>query len=346
MPYYAIHDLRLNVACDDAELRAACDARLAAFRAEPGEAPAFVLRVHHAPSASPPPTEWTCLWRGRVMVGADGATYAGPGGRRYMIDGFGWLDVDLGRQAADLHASRPDRQLPWDAFLLPLICNGLGVRGWCTLHAATLAIELASSPRAAVIVARSETGKTTTALALSQAPGFRLLGDDATFIRTAPGAPQVWAYPRACHVRVGSLAFMPWLHELPLRATREVGTFSFPLEALDLRAGRPPQPPSPLAPGLVVCLMPPNPDGHRVTPLDPAAALAHISYEAVQALEGPADPQPLRDFATLARLVQSAPACALSVGPRLEGLDRLLIDFLTGQRHERASARQMALCAV
>ena len=78
-----------------------------------------------------------------------------------------------------------------------------------------LAAPVASQWRGVVITAPSNTGKTTTALALAGS-GWRLLGDDVTYVRPPNLGTAVWGFPRACNIRPGTLQLMPWLRSLSL----------------------------------------------------------------------------------------------------------------------------------
>jgi hypothetical protein len=349
MDYYRILDVALQVECPDAALRAEVRHRLDPFAAATVARPDIALAVRHVSSAEPPATVLRCAWRGEVATGLVGATYTGPGVRRLTVEGYGWLDWRERRSPgaplldAELCAARDDRKLPWDGLLLPLLAHGLSQRGWCPLHAASLKVDFDDVPRGVLLVAPSQTGKSTTSLALARAPGWQLMSDDVALVRCSDGGTLVWGFPRDCHVRAGSLAVLPWLRDLPLRPTYVPGTSLLTLAELQ-PASQPVL--APLPPALVVCLQRPNPDLHRLRPIDPATALAHVAHEAVASVDGPNDPAASRHFATLAELVRRTPACTLSAGPRLAGLDRLLLDFLAGDSHARGTHRAMAACAV
>ncbi|HMO87289.1 MAG TPA: hypothetical protein PKC18_20450, partial [Lacipirellulaceae bacterium] len=133
-----------------------------------------------------------------------------------------------------------------------------------------------------------------------------------TYVRPPHLGSRVWAFPRAVHVRPGARKLLSWLENFPLGPANGEGVHPLALGALGPRAWLD----APwLQPGLVVVLAPPNRRATRVEPIDRATALSHLGSESISAAPGVCDEDGARDFVTLGRLVCSAPACRLSVGP-------------------------------
>jgi hypothetical protein len=132
----------------------------------------------------------------------------------------------------------------------------------------------------------------------------------------------IWGFPRHCHVRRPTLALLPWLSDLPLRKSSLQDTFELSIEALGDRVAPPGT--GPLEPGAILVLERPNPVGHRCYPIDRASALAALSNENVQPIEGKSDADAILAFSSFAALVQQTPAYRLSVGPNLDGLAEYL----------------------
>jgi hypothetical protein len=262
------------------------------------------------------------IWSGPVMPDLQGVNYVGPGLRRMELCGHGRLDLDLtaGRASILLPPDAPARCAGY--FLVPLLCEGLAAAGHCVVHAACLAAPVRRDTRSVLIVAKSGTGKSTTALALTNG-GWKLMGDDIALVSRFGGNLRAWGFPRVCHVRRPTLRLLPWLTELALVPLSTEDAFDLPLEALGDRAW--PAAPPALEPALLLCLDPPNGETHRLRPLDRAEALMHLAEENVQPIEGCADAAAQRAFGAFAELVQRTPAFRLSVGPRVERL----ADFLT-----------------
>jgi hypothetical protein len=324
---YDVGGFRLRVGADSPELIEPANRLLARFQVDALLPPAWRLTVgRFDPNAEVPrPAELREIWSGVVSPDVRGVNYVGRGLRRLELCQRGWLDLDLNAAQASIALAPQSKPTTAGYFLLPLICEGLRLAGHCPVHAACLAAPVGDDWRSVLIVAKSETGKSTTALALTDS-GWKLMGDDIALVCREDGRLKAWGFPRACHVRRNTLRLLPWLNELPLAATSIEGTSDLPLEGLGDRAWL--WPPQPLKPGLIICLDRPNAGDHQIQPLDRAAALIHLSEENVQPIEGYSDPAAQQAFVTFAQLVQQVPACRLSAGPRLERLADRLTEFL------------------
>ncbi|MEO8494058.1 MAG: hypothetical protein ABI614_03240, partial [Planctomycetota bacterium] len=262
------------------------------------------------------------IWSGTVPPNLSAVNYVGSSLRRMELLDHGRIDIDLRTREAMITLDPGTKASTVGYFLMPLLCEGLIQAGHSPIHAASLAVSCGGETRSVLIVAKSGTGKSTTALALANA-GWQLMGDDLTLLSHDEEQLTTWGFPRMCHVRRPTLALLPWLNELPLAPTSLEGTFDLPLEALGGRACAP----QPLEPALIVVLDRPNPVAHRLESLDRATALASLAEENVQPIEGCGDANAQTAFARFAALVQQTPAVRLSVGPQLDSL----ADFVRDQ---------------
>jgi hypothetical protein len=250
--------------------------------------------------------------------------------RRIELPGRATLDFDSDRGWGHLRLATADDFAAQAFLLLRLVCDSLTRGGHSFVHAACLAMPRGRDWGGVVLSAPSNVGKTTTALALAGA-GWRLLGDDVTFVRPPHHGSQLWGLPRVCHVRPASLKFLPWLHELALESPDAEGVYDLPLAQLGDRAWIA----APwLEPALVVVLDAPNSRATRVEPIDRAEALSRLGSESIDAAPEPTNEDGARNFVTLGRLVCTAPACRLSVGPNPADVAQRLEHFVA----ERAAA--------
>lgn len=326
---FEVAGFRLRAQAESAELLAPVQSLMGAFRVDSPNVSGWRARIGRRDRAATtaPPRGVRKIWSGEVAPGLTALNYVGSGKRRLELGDGSFMDLDLSRRQAAvvLPEHCPANRVGY--FITAMMCEGLIAAGHGLLHAACLEVSVRGQASSVLIVAESGMGKSTTALALAEA-GWKLMGDDITLVCRAGLPLRAWGFPRACHVRRPTLRLLPWLNDLPLAPTSIDGTFDLPLDALGHRACAPGS--RPLAPALIICLEPPNPDEHRFARLDRAAALIRLSHENVQPTEGLVDPVAPRSFATLAALVRQAPACRLSVGPRLEQLAAFLSNHLGG----------------
>jgi len=319
---YDVAGFRLRVGVDSPELLDETQALLQAFQVERLTSPAWALSVRYeALTRDDLPGLLRPIWSGLVPPKFRAVNYVGPDLRRMELLEHGRLDLNLRTGEAMITVEPQARARVTRYFLMSLLCVGLARTGHCPVHAACLAVSGRGKPRGVLIVAESGTGKSTTALALTSA-GWNLMGDDLSLLCRHNGRLAAWGFPRNCHVRRPTLDLLPWLNDLPLSPASLDGTFDLPVDALGKRAAGPR--PQPLEPALVLVLESPNPEEHRCRPLDRATALASLSKENVQPIEGSTDIDAQAAFVAFAELVRQTPAYALSVGPRLDQL----ADFL------------------
>jgi len=257
------------------------------------------------------------VWEGPSPAGFHVVNSVAIGRRRCELAGIGRLDVDLRHKTASIDLLPETEPNSVHYFLTTILCDGLTDAGHCVVHAACLEKTIRGGTGVLLVVAPSGTGKSTTALALTGA-GWRLMGDDITVLTRTPAGVRAWGFPRFCNVRRPTLGLLPWLAELPLVPTSVAGTFALPLEHLGDRVST--GVPAPAEPAAIVCLERPNGEGHRLLPLDRAAALMHVAEENVQPIEGAGDDVARRSFGMLAELVRTTPAFSLSAGPELDSL--------------------------
>lgn len=268
------------------------------------------------------------IWQG-TLDGMQFAVYRRGARRRIEVPHRAILDFDLERGWAHLAVLQAEDATAKWFLLLRLVCDGLTRSGHSFLHAACLAMPHGDQWRGVVLSAPSNTGKTTTALALANS-GWRLLGDDITYVRPPHMGSRVWGFPRSCHVRPGAYERLPWLRGVETSPPDDLGVRKLPLANLGpLGWVDAPW----LEPALVIILAPPNTSATRVEAIDRATALNQLSGESINAVPGVCDDDAARDFVTLGRLVCSAPGCRLSVGPDPSDVALRLARFLGSFAH-------------
>jgi hypothetical protein len=248
--------------------------------------------------------------------------------RRIELPGRAIIDFHVEQGWAQLCLPNGvDESASW-FLLLRYVCDCLTRGGHSFVHGACLAVPRRDGWGGVVLSAPSNTGKTTTALALANS-GWRLLGDDVTYVRPPHLGSGLWGFPRVCHVRPGSFAMLPWLADLEFGAPGADGVRTIPLANLGGRGWVD----SPwLPPMLVVALAPPNRKTTRVEPIDRAQALSLLGSESISAVREPNNDDAARDFVTLGRLICAAPACRLSVGPDPTDAAQKLEDFINANQ--------------
>ncbi len=279
------------------------------------------------------------VWSGKV----DGyriTNYRERSRRRVEVGDDGLVDFDTEEGWAFFQFPESPNPYVRSYLLMQVIADSLCTGGRCFVHAACLA-----SPGhdrlsgGTLIVAPSHTGKTTTALALAKS-GWRLLTDDMSYVRPARLGIGVWGFPRACHIRPGTLKLASWLNELSLGTPDYEKVRSLPIDSLGPNGwvNAPWLPPE-----LIVILEPHNTRGSIIEPIDCAQSLCLLSSESVNALSGVCDQDAPKEFQTLAELVQSAPSCRLSVGPDLDcvgdQLNVFINEHLPAFRRKRSVGR-------
>ena len=183
------------------------------------------------------------------------------------------------------------------------------------------------SPPAILLTGASGRGKTTASLALAHS-GMAFLTDDVTIICDNPPGDQgrpltAWGLARPCKVLDNTFRMLPWLAEYRTTHRRRSGEQAIdvaaqiqPLAAGAAGAARPDR----VRPRAIFFLDPPNPQGHRITPLDKVAAIALMMRENLRAVETAASGSTARAFGTFTRLVAQCDTYLLSAGPRMDEL--------------------------
>jgi hypothetical protein len=188
---------------------------------------------------------------------------------------------------------------------------------------------------AILLTGASGRGKTTASLALAHA-GWAFLTDDVTIIcddRSNSAAPlTAWGLARPCKVLDNTLTLLPWLAELDRGQRRRSGERAIDVVAeMKQLAARPER----VRPRAVFFLDPPNPQGHRITPLDKLAAVTLMIRENLRAVETAASGSSARAFQTFTRLVGQCETYLLSAGPRMEELPSAIDAALGGRAGDR-----------
>jgi len=269
------------------------------------------------------------LWEGELGPDCFASNWAGPRSRRWELKNTGEVDVDLAqcRATITLRPNVPSQAVEY--FVTSFVSVPLAEAGVAPVHAACLAAPAGDAWRSILVVALSNTGKTTTSLALAD-QGWKLMGDDVAYLDGRAGDWRAWGYPRQCHIRPYTLSLLPWLAELPLVRRVGVEELGLPLALLGDRVwnSRSESHGTALPLGLIVVLEPHNREGHRLRQLDRASALIGLSHENVRPVEGAADLTASQLFGLFAKVVQQTPVVGLSVGPRCTGLVELLAEHV------------------
>jgi hypothetical protein len=270
-------------------------------------------------------------WRGEYD-GVRFAVYRQGGRRRVELPSGAVADFDVEGDWAHLCLPQPGTTLDRWFLLLRIVCESLKRGGHSFLHAACLAMPAGDTWRGVVLTAPSNTGKTTAALALSNS-GWRLLGDDITYLRPARLGSGIWGFPRTCHLRPGTVRLMPWLADLELGQPDAEGVRTLHPAKLYERSwlGAPW-----LTPALVVVVAPHNQSETRVESIGAAEALTHLAAESLSAVPGVCDADAAQEFSEFAQLVALAPACRMSGGPDLDNVAGKLQQHLTERLSERS----------
>lgn len=268
------------------------------------------------------------LWEGELGPDCYACNWAGPASRRWELKDTGEVDVDLAlrRATITLRPNAPSQAVEY--FVTSFISVPLAEAGVAPVHAACLAAPTGEAWRSVLVVAVSNTGKTTTSLALAD-QGWKLMGDDVAYLDGRDGDWRAWGYPRQCHIRPYTLELLPWLAQLPLVRREGAEELGLPLALLEarvwkIRSGHE----TALPLGLIVVLEPHNREGHRLRPLDRASALIGLSHENVRPVDGAADLTASQLFGLFAKVVQKTPVVGLSVGPSCQGLVEMLAEYV------------------
>lgn len=232
-----------------------------------------------------------------------------PGGRRFIMPGHLDMAFDrANRHVAIRYVCGEERHLSGTScyWMLAMV---LAASGRQLLHGASL-VEPRSG-QAIALFAPSGTGKSTTTLALARA-GFAVAGDDAMVLDAGGPRPLLWSIPRAFKVHRRTAAMLPWLQPVLRDAWKEDE------QAIPYRLVRtlvPVAPPLARPVGLVIVLLPPNGEGHRLRRMARPEALAAIASDNIRVAPGGVDADNAEALAAVARLVAATPVASLSVGP-------------------------------
>ncbi len=269
------------------------------------------------------------LWEGALGPDCMASNWAGPASRRWELKDTGEIDVDLAQRRATITLRPNAASETVEYFVTSFVSVPLAEAGVAPVHAACLAAPAGNAWRSVLVVALSNTGKTTTSLALAD-QGWKLMGDDVAYLDGRAGDWRAWGYPRQCHIRPYTLKLLPWLAELPLVRREGVEELGLPLAMLGDRIWktRSGTHETALPLGLIVVLEPHNREGHRLTRLDRATALIGLSHENVRPIEGAADLTASQLFRLFAQVVQQTPVVGLSVGPSCKGLLDMLAEHV------------------
>lgn len=232
------------------------------------------------------------------------------------------MDIVAGHAEMIVSPSRPGRASGGLAAIAIEFAYDNG--GQQLLHAAGLAL-----PRQAgmiLISAPSGTGKTTTALALARC-GLAFAADDVVALRRDGSRIMARGLPRALNVHRGTLALLPWIplegewrgngeQSLPVRRLAEAVV----MEDRELPVSR------------LVLLRRGAVSG--VEPLSAAEMLVALATDNVRGSLAGLTPLQSRRFAMLAEMTRTVPACCVTLGDGLAGIETVaeaLKSDLTGR---------------
>ena len=222
------------------------------------------------------------------------------------LPGYGRLELCENRRRATFTLHRDNVPVNiLEYFLIQFLAMGQQSKGAIALHAASLAInaEDADFEEAIVLIAPSNTGKTTTTLALA-CDSLRLTGDDLVFVRRSQGGRfEAWGYPRCCHLRPNTLKLLPWTESLPFLNADAEGVRTIAIDQLGRRASlvnawRPLR-------GLIGLS---KPDGETATceMISPAKMLMLLAQESVQPTYGIYDCAAIDRFKLIGELARQS----------------------------------------
>jgi len=203
---YACGPVRLDVAFDDSNWRAALHGLLSQYDA-PWPTPEVVVRVvierETTPSQKREPAG-TYLRSYRLRVDRHGP-------RLFSRSSVGvWMEFDLAGRAARItvpfHADAPELMEEIEQQLVLLLARAWSQAGWTPLHAASLIPP--GEKRCVLLCAPSGTGKTTLTAAFLRR-GWRTLGDDKTLLRAEAEGVVAGALAQRFHLHPSATRWFP-----------------------------------------------------------------------------------------------------------------------------------------
>lgn len=260
------------------------------------------------------------FWAGLLPGGLEMTYYTAPALRLVDLPGKCGMRLDLNARLADLVVVPGGEWALAEGCLMPMLTEVMGLFGQHVVHAACLAGREEDGSAAIILAGTSGRGKTTTALALARS-GMEMLTDDATFVvdRGAGTALAAWGLARPCKILDRTFELLGWLADLPHKPGRQRGehVIEFPPTSRPDRL---------VAPRVILLLEGPNPQGHRIGPIDKVSAVRVMASEAVRAFEQAAASDG-RAFRALARLVGQCKTFSLSAGPDLQSLPEMIAEL-------------------
>jgi hypothetical protein len=328
---YDLNGLCLDVHAPSLELMAPIEQYVAPFASCRTRAGAYAISIEHGPPDDPPDG---------AQILSEGSAAGGPpaklavDGGRFWFAMAGRFSVASDRKARTARVRLDQACDPTSARLAGIcaIDAALAASGQHLVHGAALALP-SRAPRALLMFGPSGIGKTTAALALALG-GFGLITDDAIVLQPRAGGGggcRAWGLPRPLKVHRRTAELLPAIAPLLTGDWDSAGEQTLRMAALLGLA--PTLPPAPVEIAAVAVLGPRSLNGHRLSPLDKASALAALAQDNVRRFARGILPGHVERFKVLGGMVAATPTFELRIGARLESLPKAIA---TGLAHEPA----------
>jgi hypothetical protein len=315
---YDLNGVMLGIAAAEDDSAAFLDSILAQLRHTPSTACDWMVSV--APTDSiETPVRGTCIFEGPLPEGLPSIMVVDGDERVLVVPGhFAMNFCRPTRTTRILFVPGKQGSMGGTAAFW-MLGEVLAAHDRHMLHGALLVDP--ASERSIAIFAPSGTGKTTTALALARA-GFCLAGDDALVLDASEGKHGLWAIPRKINIHRRTAALLPWLDPVLTDAwvDEEQSLNLAALSSLVAPTGHQRRPA-----GLIIALMPPNQNDHRVAAITKPDALAAIAHDNLRIAPGGVDADNTAALKALAGLIADTSVVSLSVGPDPGSLSRAII---------------------
>ena len=321
---YDLNGVLLNVEADSDLLARMADVLLGPLAARRLAAIDWTLRLRSCdPHSEPLNPAMQLTASGPLPAGHEAHRYDAPDGMALEVPSQARLVMSFPERTAEVRWRDDSSRAACADCLTAALCELLATAGQYVIHAAAIAAPTGSGPQIALLVGRSGAGKTTTSLAL-HGEGWQLLTDDAAFVATDGGTPDVWGLPRPLKVHRNTVALLPELSDL-IEGPPAKQEFALPYErvagdfvgeALPVMA--------------VIVLDERSASDHVLAPIDPTEAVCQLVERNVSARDGLRREMAAGAFGAISQAVAGAWAGCyrLSAGSDLHSLRQTLADEL------------------
>lgn len=325
---YNVQSMFLNVEAEDSSLIKHVDAILAPFALPEPHAGAFVLSLGYTDRGQidQPLESLDLVWEGLLPTGLPARYYASGDTQEIHLPGRAKVHINTRKRKAKIRVVPGSEMCLDHGCITPVLGEFLSQLDQHILHAASLCLEHDDALRAVLLMGFSSSGKTTTALALAQT-GMHLMADDISFVAPGDGESSgrlvVWGLPRPCKVHKKTLAMLPYLSGLPRRASLRKDK-----DLIDITKISSPYLHTPASPSLILFLNERNMHNHHLEPMDHVTSLTELTRHNLRAGHSSLYSRAAKAFAVLGQLVTQSRSYSLSIGPDLNGLERLIHSLL------------------